>query len=624
MDIATLAKYAPQKVNPKLKSQIESLMDQRASGSGIPDNTGKKIYFSWSVTGTGHIWKTELASSILPLQLTSGENRTRLVSLSPDGKWIALMRDDGGEEYYGLFLMESGGSPLRLVKGKKKVKVRFGFFTDDSRYLFYTANDRDSEKTSFYRFNIDTGKHVHLFTYDGSWSLSDSRDNGKRLLLRKQIHSLASEIYEYDMGREALRPLFGQGENSLFYAAYGHFDSEIIVLTDHKDEFRRLYTWKKGQDEVGSFLPLNPRVNFDVDGFSIDRERRRILYIENRRGYPRLRGLNARSKQELKLPNIPGERNIVARATSANGRFTIFSAVSESSPRKHYLYDWRQKKISAWSIPSMPEQKHSNAVVGKTMDYPSTEGLRVPVIVYRSSNCQQFACPVIVRAHGGPASQSKPRWNLTVQALAQNNFIVLLPNIRGSSGYGREWRDADNIGKRELALLDLKNIAHWARKKFKRGGTEPKIGIMGGSYGGYATLMMMSKYSGTFDAGFSYVGMTNLLTFLQNTAPHRRKLRAAEYGYPDKDAELLKQLSPTTYLEKISSPLLLAHGANDIRVPAGESVQLQKILEKQKPGLSELILYPDEGHGISKRGNRVHMLAYLIDFFNRHLKASVE
>lgn len=624
IDAATLAKYQPPKVDPELRKEVDILFDQRSSGSGIPSSDGERIYFSWRATGTQQIWSFDLDSKQLPRQLTSGPNRTKLLAVSPNEKWLALERDEGGEEYYGLYLMESKGSALRLVKAKPKVRVRFGFFSEDNRYLFFTANDRDPKKTSFYRFDLNTGKHTHLFTNDGTWYISDHRDNGNKLLLRLSRTSLATEIYEYVVDREVLRPLFGQGENSRFYARYGHYDSEIIVLTDHKEDFSRLYVWRRGDTPVGHFLPLNPRVPYDVQFFTIDPKRQRILYVENRGGYLRLKGINARTKQELRLPEIPNSRQLTPRDSSANSRFTIFASETDTRPHTYYLYDWQRKRYVDWSLPNQPEQSASSAIQGKVRYFVSHDKKKVPLVIYRSPRCEQFFCPVVVKVHGGPASQSRPRWKRQVQALAQNGFIVILPNVRGSSGYGREWRDADNGENREVALQDLVALSDWAKKEFTRSGKVPKIGITGGSYGGYSTLIMLAKYPNKYDAGFAYVGMTNLLSFLQNTAPHRRKLRAAEYGDPETQKDMLERLSPTNYLKQFSAPLVMAHGANDIRVPAGESVQLQRALEKAKPGLSELILYPDEGHGISKRKNRVHMTTYMVDFFRKHLQAANE
>ena len=150
-------------------------------------------------------------------------------------------------------------------------------------------------------------------------------------------------------------------------------------------------------------------------------------------------------------------------------------------------------------------------------------------------------------------------------------------------------------------------------------GKVPKVGIAGGSYGGYSTLMGMTRFAGTFDAGVAEVGMSNLITFLNNTAPYRRALRIPEYGDPVKDKDALIKLSPVTYLDQVKSPLLIIQGANDPRVPVGEALQIHQALSAKKIP-SQLIIFSDEGHGAEKRGNKVFAIGHTLGFFQEHLK----
>ena len=168
-------------------------------------------------------------------------------------------------------------------------------------------------------------------------------------------------------------------------------------------------------------------------------------------------------------------------------------------------------------------------------------------------------------------------------------------------------------------ITDIEDAARWARKRFAAGAKAPKVGIFGGSYGGYSVLMGMTMFAGAYDAGVDIVGISSLATFLRNTAPYRRALRISEYGDPDKDAEALAKLSPMTYIEKVKAPLLVVQGATDPRVPAGEAIQIHDALSKR--GLPvDLMIFPDEGHGAQKRENRVVMYGHALAFFEKYLR----
>jgi dipeptidyl aminopeptidase/acylaminoacyl peptidase len=204
------------------------------------------------------------------------------------------------------------------------------------------------------------------------------------------------------------------------------------------------------------------------------------------------------------------------------------------------------------------------------------------------------------------------------QLAVENGFIFVEPNVRGSTGYGRSWLQADNGPKRKAVVTDIQDAALWIKQNWAVNGVPPKIGIFGGSYGGYSTLMGMTYFAGAYDAGVSIVGISNLVSFLQNTAPYRRHIRETEYGFLNKDMPSLIELSPINHLAKLQAPLLIIQGANDPRVPVGEAVQMQKASEKSKK-VTELIIFPDEGHGSAKKENKILEWGYILEFFKKHL-----
>jgi dipeptidyl aminopeptidase/acylaminoacyl peptidase len=193
--------------------------------------------------------------------------------------------------------------------------------------------------------------------------------------------------------------------------------------------------------------------------------------------------------------------------------------------------------------------------------------------------------------------------------------------VRGSSGYGQAWLDADNGPKRLDVITDIEDAAIHIRKQWARNGVAPKVGVFGGSYGGYAALMAMTRFAGAYDAGVSSVGIANLLTFLQNTAPYRRALRISEYGDPVADHDALVQLSPTTWVDQLQAPLMIIQGANDPRVPVGESLLMFEAAQRRGVPV-ELLIFADEGHGASTRANQALEFGHLLRFFQQHLMST--
>ena len=206
------------------------------------------------------------------------------------------------------------------------------------------------------------------------------------------------------------------------------------------------------------------------------------------------------------------------------------------------------------------------------------------------------------------------------QLFVDAGFVYVQPNVRGSDGYGKTWLHADDGVKRKAVVTDIEDVSVFVKKAWAKGGVTPKVGVMGGSYGGYSTLMAMTFFAGAYDAGVEIVGISNLVTFLVNTAPYRRALRISEYGDPDKERAELLALSPTSYVDRVKAPLLLIQGATDPRVPVGEAIQMHDAMVKKDPR-TRMIIFPDEGHGVQKRENAVVMLGHTLAFFEQYLKA---
>lgn len=610
---ATLEKFRARPLDSKLSARIQSILDVRAPGSGMLSPDNQKLYFNWRVTGSSQVWRID-GPQKFPVQMTGGEDRTTLVAITPDGKNLVISRDRKGEEYPGLYLQPAGGGPLKVIQHTAKVQTLFSFISEDGRYLFFTANDVKPDAYAIHRYELATGKNETIFSQDGLWSIADATRDAQRLLLDKAKSNVENEIFEYDIAAKTLKPVVGQNEADEFRAHYARDEKSFLVLTPKFGEFRRLYTFN-GQD----FQPLSPDLKADVANFGVDQKRERIYFEVNDQGYTRLHVLSAKDFKKIELPALPEADHVVAGSSSQDSRYQVLVVSTAQAPRQTFVWDTRKNNLQQWVLPSSPEIDTSKFARAELQTYPARDGTPIPMFVYRSEKCRQESCPVLVDFHGGPEAQSQPGFDLFAQMLLDEGFDYVLPNVRGSDGYGKSWINADNKEKRLRVITDIEDCALFIRKAWSKNGKVPKIGVMGGSYGGYSTLMAMTRFAGAYDAGVSTVGMANLLTFMQNTAPYRRALRVPEYGDPAHDRKAMVELSPITHVKKIKGPLMIIQGATDPRVPAGEAVQMYNVA-KGKGVPVELIIFADEGHGAQKRENQVLSIGHTIRFFKEHLQ----
>jgi protease II len=622
-----IAKYAAPPLDPAVSRRIQAMLDVRAPGLGVLAPDGKTLYFGWGITGSPQVFRLD-GPKAFPVQMTGGEDRTGVSTVTPDGRWLVLVRDVGGQENPGIYLQPARGGALKTVQKTEGVQTFFDFVTDDSKTLYFHANDVKPDSYAVYRYDVASGKKELLLGEPGLWSIADHQGEGDnlRLLVTKATGALSSEWYEWTAASKKLTPLLGIGEKNEYAAQYAATPGELLVQTNRFGEFRRLYRWMMGADTTQKgFTAVSADVKMDVGDFGIDEARKRLYYTFNDGGYTRLHVADARTLAPIELPLPKDADHVYFGSASRDGRYVTLGVVTAKAPRTSYVYDWDTKALTQWVVPSAPEVDLAAFVPARLMSYPARDGTKIPMFVRFPAGCapeEKSAaepCPVVIEFHGGPEGQSQPGFSTYAQLFVDAGFVFVEPNVRGSDGYGKTWLESDNAAKRLSVITDIDDAGKWVRANWGRNGKAPKVGITGGSYGGYSTLVGMTMFGGTYDAGAAIVGMSNLATFLKNTAPYRRILRATEYGDPDHVAEALAKLSPVTFLDRVKAPLLVIQGVNDPRVPAGEAVQIHDLLEKR--GISApLILFADEGHGAAKRGNQVLQIGHVIRFFEQNLK----
>lgn len=611
----TLKKYAPPALNPVMTNKLKKMFDVTAPGLGMLSPNKKTLFFTWRVTGISHIWKID-GPQKFPVQLTSGSDAVTLSDIAPNGKFLIISKDSNGEENPGIYKLDLATGQITELYRKSKVQSRYDFITDDSKTIYFTANDTKADSYNIYKMDLATGEKTLIYEGSGYWGIADQRDNGKELLFYKATGSKTSEFYTYDQASKKLEPIIGVEEKGSYDVAFGARKGEYLVLTP-KDEFKRLYLYNPSKSKDLKTL-TDENLKHDVSGYTINEKRTRITYNVNRDGYTELYAIDAKTYKPIALPKFKGADHVFAGKTTRDATITMLGVISAQSPRVSYSYNWNTKQMTQWVLPSAPEVDLKSFAVAELMNYETRDGVKIPMFVRFPKGCKEKTCPVVVHFHGGPEGQSEAGFSPLAQAFVDEGFIFAEPNVRGSDGYGQTWIDMDNGPKRENVITDIEDAATWMKKNWARGGITPKVGIMGWSYGGYSTLLAMTRYAGAYNAGVGMVGMSDLVSFLNNTAPYRRILRITEYGDPEKDKDALIKLSPITYVNQVRDPLMIIQGANDPRVPVGEAIQIHETLQKKKIA-SQLIVFADEGHGSSKKENQVLEIGHTIEFFKKNL-----
>jgi dipeptidyl aminopeptidase/acylaminoacyl peptidase len=600
------AKQAPPPAGAR--PTLEQFFKIRAPGSPTLRDDGTLYVIDWP-DGINQLYKRSAGAGVdAPMtKLTHYEDGINGYSLSPDGKTIIFAAAIGGSEQNDLYKLDTVTDEITPLRVDPNVVSALQVWLADSSGFIYTENDTSPADFHIYRYDFASGQTTKLLERQGNWDASDITDDGSRLLVSQFISASHIDSYELDVATGELTPLnVGPKETVNAVGSYLPGFDKVTIVSDKEDGIARLFVRDLKTGEVIKPLPdLDP---YDFEGGDINESRDLAAVSFNDGGYATMRLVSLPDFKTLPLPPIEkglvGSVNLRDRTltwTQSNSRnaglayaYDVPSAGSGSSASTQGARQITTADTQGIDLSKFPLQE--------LVEFESFDGLKVPAFLFTPPGyVKGKAIPFVVNYHGGPEGQSRPGFNRTVQYLLARGYGVLMPNVRGSTGYGREFQMMDNYKKRWDSVKDGVEAARWL---VKNGYAEPgRIAAYGGSYGGFMAVATIIEGGDVFGASIDVVGIVNFKTFLEQTKDYRRKLREAEYG-PLDDPEFLASVSPLHRIDEIKVPMLIAHGLNDPRVPVGEAMQLA--VELQKRGYDpELLFFPDEGHGFAKLENRL-------------------
>lgn len=584
-----------------------------SSPSFSPD--GKRVAFVTNMSGLPQIW-TVSSSGGWPTQVTALDDPVGFVSWSPDGAYLAFTLAPGGGMNEQVYLVRPDGRDSRRLTEGGKENNRLGVWTHDGKALTLGSNRRSGAAIDAYLYDLAT-KDMRLVTENrGVGGFSDVTRDKKYALLNRVVSRGDNNLYlvEIATGKETLlTPHEGPGSFS------GEFspDGRGVYLASNKDRdkraFARLRFSENGQP--GPTEVLASRENAEFDGFEINAQGTLAALLWNVAGRSELELFDLATGKTSARPKLPGE---IAGALefSKDGRLLALSLSGAASPTDVWTLN-----VKSGAFTRLTESPHAGVDLGslvrpELLMFTAHDGLPLSGWLYRPAP-GGGPFPTVLSFHGGPEGQERPGFSSTYQALLSRGIAVFAPNVRGSSGFGKKFVNLDNG---ELRFEGVKDIASCVQAVVKAGAADPKrVGIMGGSYGGYMVMAGLTDYPDLFAAGANLFGVVNFETFFKHTEAWMAAISTVEYGDPATQADLLRRLSPIHRVEKVRAPTIVLHGANDTNVPVVEAEQVVDSLKKRGVPV-EYVLFPDEGHGWRKTPNRIRSTVAITRWFEQHLK----
>lgn len=578
------------------------------------DPKNNQLGFLTDITGVPQIWKIK-NKQIWPDPITSHRERISFLEYSPVGEHLIYGMDSGGNEHQQLFLFSSGLT--RALTDKPDAIHSFGGWSRDGKSFAFTSNRRHAVHFDIYVQSLDSDEAELLHEVEGSFNISGWSPDNKQLLVNEMRTPFDRELYLFDLASKNLTQITHADSDTRYYFATWSADGVgIYCLTDCDREFMAPAYIDLDSGE----LNLLDDVNWDAETLAQSPDGNLIAYTFNVDGYSELIIYDVNSGVKKKIEDLP--KGILGGAAdgspltfSPDGRKLAFSFTGANRNTNIWTYEIDPNEFAQITHSSMADIDARKLVEPELIKYPSFDGLEIPAYVYKPQQ-QPENLPVVVMVHGGPESQARPHFNPTVQYLVQRGYCVFVPNVRGSTGYGKSYTHLDNIEKRMDSVADLKSAVDWLNLSGMVDSN--KIAVMGGSYGGFMVLAAMTKYPELWAVGINIVGIANFVTFLENTGPWRRHLRECEYGSLENDREFLESISPIHKVDQINAPLLVIHGKNDPRVPVGESEQIVESLRSRGQDV-EYLCFDDEGHGLVKLKNKLVAYPAIADYLDKYL-----
>jgi dipeptidyl aminopeptidase/acylaminoacyl peptidase len=560
-----------------------------------------------------------------PEQLTFTQERIGALYPSPTGEEMIVATDVGGDERIQLYLVSAHGETMRPLTEDLEAMHLFGGWSPDGRAFAFAANRRDRSRFDVYVQELAEGPARLVYESAGQCEVAGWSPDRRHLIVSLVESSAENTLLELALADGATRELTPHDGPARFERPlYDASGAALYLLTDRDADCLVLARLDLAAERLRLETILD--LGWDVQDIALSPDGARLAYHVNVDGYSELyvRDLKSRQTRPIRVPAGVVSRGFVGNwndhlAWSPSGRQLAFSFTTARETQNVWIADAESGRASRLTHATQAGISAELLVDAKLVRYPTFDGREIPAFLYAPRGARPNGSrPAIVLIHGGPESQILPAFDPTIQYFVHRGYVVLTPNVRGSTGYGKAYMALDDVERRMDAVADARAAAEWlVSAGWARADA---IAAMGQSYGGFMVLACLCTDPQTWAAGVDIYGIASFVSFMENTHPMRRRHRAAEYGSLERDRDLLERISPLGQVDRIRAPLLAVHGERDMRVPITETEQIVAALSARGVPV-ELIRLPDEGHGLVRLANRLRVYPAIADFLDRQLGA---
>jgi dipeptidyl aminopeptidase/acylaminoacyl peptidase len=604
---------------PEVPAEVRARMNQYINTRSAtmadlsPDGTAVTVITRFGNTAQIHDLRQPLGAR---RQLTFNEEpvrRAERIPGDPDG--LLYLSDIGGDEDYQIFRLDrrTGRSTL-MTNGTSRHET--WLLSHDGARVAFSNNARNGRDMDVYvAQGLDLASARRVTELEGNYAPIDFSRDGTKLLVAHYVSITDTRLYLVDLTTSAVRRITPETPTAAYRTARFAADGQrIYVATDREGEHVELYEATLEGEQP--WRPLTRDIPWNVEEIALSPDGRTLAFSTNEEGWSVLRLFDTRTRRITVVPGLP--RSMIDTLTFAREAPVLgLTLLGPTQTGDAYTYDLRRRRLERWTESEMGGLDPATFVEPSLVRYRSFDGREIPAFYYRPRGDGPF--PVVINIHGGPEAQARPWFSPLTQYLASEMGVaVLVPNVRGSDGYGKTYLSLDDGRRREDSVRDIGALLDWVatRPELDR----ERVAVYGGSYGGYMVLASLVHFGDRIRAGVDVVGISSFVTFLENTSGYRQDLRRVEYG-DERDPEMrafLESISPLARASQIRSALFVAHGANDPRVPASEAEQLVRAVR----GAGQPVWYMlarNEGHGFVRKENLDLFLQLAVAFFDQHL-----
>ena len=607
--------------NPKAHPiPIDDLYFTRSVSSASWSPNGKEFLFTTDMSGRSNLWKVSAAGG-WPVQLIQSDERQTQGTWSPDGRWIVFQQDLGGNELWDIFAVPSEGGEIVNLTNTPDIREESPRWSPDGKTISVNYKPKDGTVYDLALLEWATrkvSKVTHEASPDHSWNSVAWSPDGKTLYANRfEISFTDADVYAVDVRSGKTTNLTAhQGKVLNFASSLSPDGKTLLITSDRKGGYQNValldiptskVTWvtdTKWEANSGDFSPTG----------------KSFTYTLNADGLPDVYLVDASSMRAEKLPLGAGVNALAAypNSFSPSGDRLLLSHESSVQPGDFWIYDIASRSTQRLSRSAVASLGSAPMPDSQIVHYKTFDGKTISALMWVPFNLNRDGSnPALVLPHGGPTGQVQDYWSPRVAALVSRGYICIAPNVRGSTGYGIDFQRANY---QDLGGGDLQDEVYATKFLQATGYVAPrKIGITGGSYGGFMTLMAIGKTPDAWTAAVELFGIIDWMSMLQHSDPQLQQYEKSLLGDPVKDKKAYDAASPITYIHNVMVPLLVLQGDNDPRVPKEEATQVVELLKRDGKTV-DAHYYPNEGHGFEKRENQIDAIRRTVDWFDRYLK----